>query len=70
MEFGPRALGSRSILANPCNPEMKDLLNAKVKKRESFRPYAPVVLEERADEFFEAKQMSPFMLLTVSRKRG
>jgi len=63
MEFGPRALGNRSILANPCNPKMKDLLNSKVKKREPFRPYAPVVLEERVSEFFEGKQFSPFMLL-------
>jgi carbamoyltransferase len=65
MEFGPRALGNRSILANPCNPGMKDLLNTKVKKRESFRPYAPVVLEERAADYFEAKQFSPFMLLAA-----
>jgi carbamoyltransferase len=63
MEFGPRALGNRSILANPCNPAMKELLNLKVKKREPFRPYAPVVLEEKAGEFFEAKQLSSFMLL-------
>ena len=64
MEFGPRALGNRSILANPINPQMKDLLNAKVKKRESFRPYAPAVLEERVSEFFEGGQFSPFMLLS------
>ena len=63
MEFGPRALGNRSILANPCNPEMNDLLNRKVKKRETFRPYAPMVLEEKAGEFFELEQRSPFMLL-------
>jgi len=63
MEFGPRALGNRSILANPCNPQMKDLLNSKVKKREAFRPYAPVVLVERANEFFDTKQLSPFMLI-------
>jgi carbamoyltransferase len=65
MEFGPRALGSRSILANPCNPDMKELLNSKVKNREPFRPYAPTVLEEEATEFFEAKQFSPFMLLAA-----
>ncbi|TAM38514.1 hypothetical protein EPN54_04180, partial [bacterium] len=65
MEFGPRALGNRSILANPCNPKMKDLLNSRVKKRESFRPYAPAVLEERAGDFFQAKQFSPFMLLAA-----
>ena len=65
MEFGPRALGNRSIIANPCNPNMKDLLNAKVKERESFRPYAPAVLEERVRDFFLAKQFSPFMLLAA-----
>jgi carbamoyltransferase len=63
MEFGPRALGNRSILADPRNPQMKGLLNSKVKKRESFRPYAPAVLEERAGDFFEGKQFSPFMVL-------
>jgi carbamoyltransferase len=62
MEFGPRALGNRSILGNPCNPAMKEILNAKVKKREPFRPYAPIVLEERAMEFFELPGTSPFML--------
>ncbi|MFA4989394.1 MAG: carbamoyltransferase [Candidatus Omnitrophota bacterium] len=65
MEFGPRALGSRSILASPCNPKIKDLLNSKVKQRESFRPYAPAVLEERVRDFFQAKQFSPFMLLAA-----
>ncbi len=63
MEFGPRALGNRSILANPCNPRMKDLLNLKVKRREDFRPYAPAVLEERCAEFFDVLQQSPFMLI-------
>lgn len=63
LEFGPRALGNRSILANPRNPNIKELLNSKVKKREPFRPYAPAVLEERADEFFEMRCRSPFMLL-------
>ena len=65
MEFGPRALGNRSILANPGNPGMKDLLNQRVKKRESFRPYAPAVLEEKITEFFNAKQFSSFMLLSA-----
>lgn len=65
MEFGPRALGNRSIIANPCNPQMKELLNSKVKKREAFRPYAPIVLEERASDFFEGKQFSSFMLLAA-----
>lgn len=63
MEFGPRALGNRSILANPCNAKIKDILNSKVKKRESFRPYAPLVLEEKVQDFFELDSPSPFMLL-------
>ncbi len=70
MEFGPRALGNRSILANPCNPNMKELLNSKVKKRESFRPYAPSVLEERAGEFFKLQSPSPFMLLAPQVREG
>ena len=69
MEFGPRALGNRSILANPCNPAMKELVNSKVKKRESFRPYAPAVLEEKAGEFFESDSLSPFMLLASCVKK-
>ncbi len=63
MEFGPRALGSRSILANPCSPQMRDVLNARVKFREDFRPFAPAVPEERAAEYFELDRPSPFMLL-------
>ncbi|MDP7420280.1 MAG: carbamoyltransferase [bacterium] len=62
LEFGPRALGNRSILADPRNPDMKDTLNYRVKHREPFRPYAPSVLEERAEEFFELPGSSPFML--------
>jgi carbamoyltransferase len=68
MEFGPRALGNRSILADPRNPNMKELLNTKVKRRESFMFYAPAVLEEKAADFFEAKQFSPFMLLAANVK--
>ena len=68
MEFGPRALGNRSILANPCNPDMRGLLNSKVKKRDSFMPYAPAALEERVTEFFTSKQFSPFMLLSARVK--
>jgi carbamoyltransferase len=64
MEFGPRALGSRSILANPCSPDMKDILNNRVKFREDFRPFAPAVLAEEAGEYFELDSESPFMLLT------
>ncbi len=63
MEFGPRALGSRSILADPRDPEMKDRVNAVVKFREGWRPFAPSVLEERAGEYFESFRPSPFMIL-------
>lgn len=62
-EFGPRALGNRSILADPRNPAMKDVLNARVKHRQAFRPFAPIVLAERASEVFEGEEDSPFMLL-------
>ena len=62
-EMGPRALGNRSILADPRRPDMRDVLNAKVKRRESFRPFAPAVLVERAHEFFEIDQPDPFMTL-------
>lgn len=61
MEFGPRALGSRSILASPINPGMQARLN-EIKDREDFRPVAPVVLEEDASEWFERAEYSPFML--------
>jgi carbamoyltransferase len=63
MEFGPRALGNRSILADPRRPDMKDILNARVKHREPFRPFAPSVLEERTGEFFTIDYPSPFMIL-------
>jgi carbamoyltransferase len=62
-EFGPRALGHRSILADPRDPGMKDHVNARVKNRQSFRPFAPAVLAERAGEWFEGETESPFMLL-------
>jgi carbamoyltransferase len=62
-EFGPRALGNRSIIADPRNPAMKDVLNARVKHRQPFRPFAPIVLAERASEIFEGEEDSPFMLL-------
>ncbi|MDD5730479.1 MAG: carbamoyltransferase, partial [Candidatus Omnitrophica bacterium] len=63
MEIGPRALGNRSILADPRNPDMKELINSRVKNREPFRPYAPVVLEEKAADYFKMSNLSPFMLL-------
>jgi carbamoyltransferase len=62
-EMGPRALGNRSILADPRRAEMRDELNDRVKKREPFRPFAPVVLAERASEYFEVSQADPFMTL-------
>jgi carbamoyltransferase len=62
-EFGPRALGNRSILADPRTAEMKDKLNKRIKHRQAFRPFAPVVVAERAGEIFEGAEESPFMLL-------
>jgi carbamoyltransferase len=64
MEFGPRALGARSILADPRRPEMRDLINARVKQRESFRPFAPAVLDDDRSEHFDLDHPSPFMLET------
>lgn len=60
-EFGPRALGARSILADPRRADAKDLLNAKIKRRESFRPFAPSILKEFVDEYFEVNDIVPFM---------
>jgi carbamoyltransferase len=67
MEFGPRALGARSILGDPRNPEMQAKMNLKIKFRESFRPFAPCVLQEQAHEWFEVRpgQESPYMLLVA-----
>lgn len=65
MEFGPRALGARSILADPTQQDMRDRVNALIKKREDFRPFAPAVLEEKAEEYFEivdANDLYPLML--------
>jgi carbamoyltransferase len=67
MEFGPRALGSRSILGDPRSAKMQSVMNLKIKFRESFRPFAPAILQERAHEYFELKpgQESPYMLLVA-----
>ena len=65
MEFGPRALGARSILADPRNPTMQSVMNLKIKHRESFRPFAPSVLEEDAEQYFELDRPSPYMLLVA-----
>jgi carbamoyltransferase len=62
MEWGPRALGNRSIVAHPGLPNMKDILNARIKQREWFRPFAPSILAERQHEYFEHDHPSPFML--------
>ena len=71
MEFGPRALGNRSILADPRNPMMKDIINKKIKRRESFRPFAPSVLEEFQSEWFEGNFFSPYMssLIVVKKEK-
>ena len=66
MEFGPRALGNRSILADPRSPRMQSVLNLKVKYRESFRPFAPAVLREDVGEYFELHEDSPYMLLVAN----
>jgi carbamoyltransferase len=65
MEFGPRALGNRSILGDPRSPRMQSQMNLKIKFRESFRPFAPSVLRERVAEFFELDCDSPYMLLVA-----
>jgi carbamoyltransferase len=65
MEFGPRSLGSRSILADPRSPAMQKMLNLKVKYRESFRPFAPSVLREDVTDWFEIDSDSPYMLLVA-----
>src|SRR5690606_32691559 len=65
MEFGPRALGNRSILADPRKPEMLDEVNRKIKYRESFRPFAPAVLEQEAHRYFALDSPSPYMLLVA-----
>lgn len=61
MEWGPRALGNRSILADPRNPRMKELLNFKIKKRENFRPFAPSIIYDHMDKWFETKRPVPYM---------
>jgi carbamoyltransferase len=69
MEWGPRALGNRSILCDPRRVEMREILNLKIKRRESFRPFAPAMLEEAAAEYFDDSQLSPFMLMAREVKR-
>ena len=71
MEFGPRALGARSIIGDARSPKMQELMNLKIKFRESFRPFAPAVLRERVSDWFELDEESPYMLLVapVSKNR-
>src|SRR6202522_1829869 len=68
MEWGPRALGDRSIVAHPGLPDMKDVLNSRIKHREWFRPFAPSILEERTGDYFEQTHPSPFMLLVYKTR--
>jgi carbamoyltransferase len=68
MEFGPRALGNRSIVADPRRAEMKDILNERIKKREPFRPFAPSILEERVGDYFEQTHPAPTMLMVYQIK--
>ena len=69
MEFGPRALGGRSIIGDPRNQEMQSVMNLKIKYRESFRPFAPSVLEEDVANQFERGNKSPYMLLVSPLKK-
>jgi carbamoyltransferase len=68
MEWGPRALGNRSILAHPGLPDMKDLLNSRIKQREWFRPFAPSILLERVGDYFQQTHPSPFMTLVYKTR--
>ncbi|YAI81728.1 MAG: carbamoyltransferase family protein [cyanobacterium endosymbiont of Rhopalodia sterrenbergii] len=68
MEFGPRALGNRSIIGDPRNDKMQSIMNLKIKYRESFRPFAPSVLAERVSDYFDLDKPSPYMLLVASVK--
>ena len=68
MEFGPRALGNRSIIGDPRNKEMQSVMNLKIKFRESFRPFAPSILEEDVNDLFHINEKSPYMLLVAPIK--
>ncbi len=68
MEFGPRALGNRSIIGDPRSPKMQSVMNLKIKYRESFRPFAPAILAERVSEYFDLDRPSPYMLLVAPVK--
>jgi carbamoyltransferase len=68
MEFGPRALGARSILADPRSPKMQSIMNLKIKYRESFRPFAPIIKQDKVSEWFEFEGNSPYMLMVAPIK--
>ena len=70
MEFGPRALGARSIIGEARSPKMQSIMNLKIKYRESFRPFAPAVKAERVSDWFETEQPSPYMLLVAPVKKA
>ncbi|MDE5076092.1 MAG: hypothetical protein O4749_08575, partial [Trichodesmium sp. St5_bin2_1] len=70
MEFGPRALGGRSIIGDPRNTKMQSVMNLKIKYRESFRPFAPSVLAERVSDYFDIEHSSPYMLLVAPVQEG
>ncbi|MGB5769246.1 MAG: carbamoyltransferase, partial [Crocosphaera sp.] len=69
MEFGPRALGNRSIIGDPRNEKMQSVMNLKIKYRESFRPFAPSVLAEKVEQYFDLNKPSPYMLLVAEVKK-
>ena len=70
MEFGPRALGNRSILADPRNPKMKDIINSKIKRRESFRPFAPAILKQHLSDWYDSDYDSPYMSSLANIKKN
>ena len=70
MEFGPRALGNRSIISSPLGPNIKNLINKKIKLRENFRPFAPSILEEKVSDWFDKKlTLNTCLLLEKSKKK-
>ena len=70
MEFGPRALGARSIIGDARSPKMQEIMNVKIKFRESFRPFAPSVLKEKMPDYFDIRHESPYMLLVAPVKQN
>jgi carbamoyltransferase len=70
MEYGPRALGNRSIVADPRRGDMKEILNERIKRRETYRPFAPSILAERVGEVFETSEASPYMLMVYNTREA